>query len=138
MSEKAFCGGRSRCAAITAALGTRAVVLVGIMGAGKSSIGRRLAHALELPFYDADEEVERAARSTISEIFAQMGEKAFRDGERNSQRQVFAFEQLGVRRLRRHRDEWSEKQSSHRYCGCAGHQLETDQRCEVVHENLSL
>ena len=58
------------------------LVLVGLMGAGKSSIGRRLAAALAMPFYDADEEVERAARRTIPEIFAEMGEQAFRDGER--------------------------------------------------------
>lgn len=60
----------------------RTLVLVGLMGAGKSSIGRRLATALGMPFYDADEEVERAARRTIPEIFAEMGEQAFRDGER--------------------------------------------------------
>jgi shikimate kinase len=65
-----------------APLRNRTVVLVGLMGAGKSSIGRRLAHALDMPFFDADEEVERAARLTIPEIFAEMGEKAFRDGER--------------------------------------------------------
>src|ERR1700761_7313550 len=60
----------------------RPIVLVGLMGAGKSSVGRRLAHALGLPFFDADEEVEKAARRTIPEIFAEMGEPAFRDGER--------------------------------------------------------
>ena len=60
----------------------RAIVLVGLMGAGKSSVGRRLAHALDLPFFDADEEVEKAARRTVAEIFAEMGEAAFRDGER--------------------------------------------------------
>jgi shikimate kinase len=60
----------------------RTVVLVGLMGAGKSSIGRRLAQTLDLPFFDADEEVERAARRSISEIFAELGEPAFRDGER--------------------------------------------------------
>jgi shikimate kinase len=81
MSEKAFCGGRSRCAEITAALGTRAVVLVGIMGAGKSSIGRRLSARLRLPFLDADTEIERAHAMTIPEIFASYGEQHFRDGE---------------------------------------------------------
>jgi shikimate kinase len=60
----------------------RAIVLVGLMGAGKSSVGRRLAQALGLPFFDADEEVEKAARRTIPEIFTEMGEAAFRDGER--------------------------------------------------------
>jgi shikimate kinase len=60
----------------------RAIVLVGLMGAGKSSVGRRLAHTLGLPFFDADDEVVKAARATIPEIFAEMGEAAFRDGER--------------------------------------------------------
>ena len=63
-------------------LRNRTIVLVGLMGAGKSSVGRRLALALDLPFFDADEEVERAARRTIPEIFADLGETAFRDGER--------------------------------------------------------
>jgi 3-dehydroquinate synthase len=63
-------------------LRNRTIVLVGLMGAGKSSIGRRLAQLLGLPFFDADEEVERAARRTIPEIFADLGETAFRDGER--------------------------------------------------------
>lgn len=58
------------------------IVLVGLMGAGKSSIGRRLAHALNMPFYDADDEVVRAAGRSIPDIFADLGEKAFRDGER--------------------------------------------------------
>lgn len=52
------------------------------MGVGKSSVGRRLANALGLPFRDADAEVESAAGRTIPEIFAQLGEPAFRDGER--------------------------------------------------------
>lgn len=60
----------------------RTIALVGLMGVGKSSVGRRLAHALELPFRDADAEVEEAAGRTIPEIFAEMGEPAFRDGER--------------------------------------------------------
>jgi shikimate kinase len=60
----------------------RPIVLVGLMGAGKSSVGRRLALALGLPFFDADDEVEKAARRKIPEIFAEMGEPAFRDGER--------------------------------------------------------
>ncbi|MEC9434666.1 MAG: shikimate kinase [Pseudomonadota bacterium] len=60
----------------------RAVVLVGLMGAGKTSVGRRLAAALGAPFVDSDEEVERAARMTVPEIFASMGEPSFRDGER--------------------------------------------------------
>lgn len=58
------------------------VVLVGLMGAGKSSVGRRLAVRLGLPFIDADEEIEKSAGMTIPEIFARHGEAAFRDGER--------------------------------------------------------
>jgi len=64
------------------ALNTRTIALIGLPGVGKSSIGRRLASALELPFRDADEEVERAAGRSISEIFAERGETEFRDGER--------------------------------------------------------
>jgi len=60
----------------------RTVVLVGLMGAGKSAIGRRVAQRLGLAFVDADSEIERAAGQTIPEIFAQHGEAAFRDGER--------------------------------------------------------
>jgi shikimate kinase len=60
----------------------RTVVLVGLMGAGKTSVGRRLAAALDLPFRDSDEEVERAAGRTVAEIFADRGEAEFRDGER--------------------------------------------------------
>jgi shikimate kinase len=69
-------------AGITAALGRRPVVLVGMMGAGKSTVGRRLAARLGLPFMDADSEIERAhANMTIPEIFAVHGEPYFRDGE---------------------------------------------------------
>lgn len=60
----------------------RTIALVGLMGVGKSSVGRRLATALNLPFRDADTEVEAAAGRTIPEIFAALGEPAFRDGER--------------------------------------------------------
>lgn len=63
-------------------LRARTITLVGLMGVGKSSVGRRLAHALELPFKDADHEIEAAAGRTIPEIFADMGEPAFREGER--------------------------------------------------------
>jgi shikimate kinase len=63
-------------------LGSRAVVLVGMMGAGKSSIGRRLGARLALPFVDADSEIEVAANATITEIFDKHGEEYFRDGER--------------------------------------------------------
>jgi len=61
---------------------TRTVALVGMMGAGKSSIGRRLATRLNVPFKDADTEIESAAGCSISEIFERYGEPAFRDGER--------------------------------------------------------
>jgi len=61
---------------------TRTVALVGMMGAGKSSIGRRLAARLNVPFKDADSEIEHAAGCSISQIFERYGEPAFRDGER--------------------------------------------------------
>ncbi len=67
--------------ALVAALGPRSVVLVGMMGAGKSSIGRRLASRLAIPFVDADTEIEKAAGMTIPEIFAAHGEPYFRAGE---------------------------------------------------------
>jgi shikimate kinase len=60
----------------------RSIVLVGLMGAGKSSVGRRLAARLGLPFVDADTEVEAAAGCTIEEMFETHGEQYFRDGER--------------------------------------------------------
>lgn len=60
----------------------RTVALVGMMGAGKSSIGRRLAARLQVPFRDADAEIELAAGCSISDIFERYGEPAFRDGER--------------------------------------------------------
>jgi shikimate kinase len=61
--------------------GERSIVLVGIMGAGKSAIGRRLAQRLELSFVDADDEIEAAAGCTIEDIFARYGEAEFRKGE---------------------------------------------------------
>lgn len=63
-------------------LGARSLVMVGLMGCGKSSVGRRLAARLDIPFVDADDEIERAAQKTIPEIFADHGETSFRDGER--------------------------------------------------------
>lgn len=60
----------------------RTIALVGLMGAGKSCIGRRLAQRLDLPFVDADREIEEAAGCSIEEIFERHGEQAFRDGER--------------------------------------------------------
>jgi shikimate kinase len=62
--------------------GNRAIVLVGLMGAGKTSIGRRLADRLGIPFVDADHEIEKAAGKSIPDIFADHGEAQFRDGER--------------------------------------------------------
>jgi shikimate kinase len=67
--------------AVVRALGSRSVVLVGMMGAGKSSIGRRLASRLGIPFIDADTEIESAAGMTIPEIFEKHGEPYFRAGE---------------------------------------------------------
>jgi shikimate kinase len=60
----------------------RPIVLVGLMGVGKTTVGRRLAARLGLPFVDADQEIESAAGMTISEIFDRFGEQHFRDGER--------------------------------------------------------
>ena len=60
----------------------RTIVLVGLMGAGKTCIGRRLARQLDLPFADADEEIVAAAGASIPEIFAAYGESTFREGER--------------------------------------------------------
>lgn len=68
-------------AEISAALGTRSIVLVGMMGAGKSTIGRRLSARLRLPFLDADFEIEAAAGMSIPDIFEAHGEPHFRDGE---------------------------------------------------------
>jgi shikimate kinase len=84
MAETATPAGASTSqeAEITTALGTRSVVLVGMMGAGKSTIGRRLSARLHLPCFDADSEIELAhAGMTIPEIFAAHGEPYFRDGE---------------------------------------------------------
>ena len=61
---------------------SRTIVLVGLMGAGKTKIGRRLAARLNLPFFDSDTEIEAAAGETIEEIFRNRGEAVFRDGER--------------------------------------------------------
>ena len=62
---------------------SRTVALVGLMGAGKTTVGRRLAHALQLPFVDADEAIVEAAGRPIADIFAERGECDFRRGERN-------------------------------------------------------
>ncbi|MGA7324495.1 MAG: shikimate kinase [Rhodomicrobium sp.] len=67
--------------AMRAMLGNRSIVLIGMMGCGKSSVGRRLAAALDLPFNDADVAIEHAAGMTIEEIFEVHGEPYFREGE---------------------------------------------------------
>lgn len=68
--------------AILEALGPKSVVLIGLMGAGKTAVGKRLAAKLDLPFVDADKEIEEAAGQSIAEIFAEHGEAYFRQGER--------------------------------------------------------
>jgi shikimate kinase len=73
---------QERLARIRDALGTRSIVLIGLMGAGKTAVGRRLANRLDLPFIDADTEIEMAAGASVSEIFAEHGESYFRQGER--------------------------------------------------------
>jgi shikimate kinase len=75
-------------AAIIAALGRRSIVLVGMMGSGKSSVGRRLAARIGIPFVDADAEIEKAAGMSITDIFAVRGEAEFRSGETRVIRRV--------------------------------------------------
>src|SRR5580692_6847615 len=72
---------RASAAAILGLLGSRSIVLVGMMGVGKSSIGRRLGARLGVPFVDADAEIEKAAGMSIADIFARHGEESFRSGE---------------------------------------------------------
>jgi shikimate kinase len=71
-------------------LGSRCIVLVGMMGAGKTSIGRRLAQALHLAFVDADAEIEKAANLSIPEIFSNYGEAHFREGEKRVMARLLA------------------------------------------------
>ena len=73
--------GAASAAAILTRLGRRSIVLIGMMGVGKSSVGRRLAARLEIPFVDADTEIEKAAGMSITDIFARHGEADFRSGE---------------------------------------------------------
>jgi shikimate kinase len=80
--EGAFSAGPEAAARVGAALGARVIALVGMMGSGKTSIGKRLAARLSLPFVDSDGEIETAAGMTITEIFDRHGEPYFRDGER--------------------------------------------------------
>jgi len=81
MTDTALQNDANASAAVLAALGSRSIVLVGMMGVGKSSIGRRLAMRLGIPFVDADTEIEKAAGMSISDIFAHRGEADFRGGE---------------------------------------------------------
>lgn len=71
-----------RSSTIRRALGGRSIVLVGIMGVGKSTIGKRLSQYLDIPFVDADKEIEKAAGMSVTDIFEQFGEEAFRSGEK--------------------------------------------------------
>ena len=80
----------SAAASIKRRLGARSLVMVGLMGCGKSSVGRRLATRLDVPFLDADDEIERSAQKTIPEIFADHGEACFRDGERRVIRRLLS------------------------------------------------
>src|SRR5215831_13936254 len=80
--ETVTVGAERRAAPLRRFVPCRTIVLVGLMGAGKSKIGRRLAARLNLPFFDSDHEIEMAAGESIEEIFANRGEKVFRDGER--------------------------------------------------------
>ncbi len=68
--------------AVRNALGSRSLVMVGLMGCGKSSVGRRLATRLGMPFVDTDDEIERVAGKSITDIFSDWGETEFRNGER--------------------------------------------------------
>ncbi len=71
-----------RASTIRRALNGRSIVLVGIMGVGKSTIGKRLSQYLDIPFIDADKEIEKAAGMSVEDIFEQFGEEAFRSGEK--------------------------------------------------------
>ena len=81
MSDTLHRSGAPAESAIVAALAQRSIVLIGMMGAGKSSVGRRLAARLGIPFVDADSEIEEAAKMTIPEIFQKYGEADFRSVE---------------------------------------------------------
>ena len=69
---------RAQCETIRSLLGKRSIVLVGLMGAGKSAIGRKVAAMLEIPFLDADAEIETASKMTIADLFEEYGEPEFR------------------------------------------------------------
>lgn len=75
----------------------RPIVLVGMMGVGKSSVGKRLSALLDCPFVDADDEIERSAQMTIPEIFEHYGEEYFRDGERRVIARMIAKQEIGLK-----------------------------------------
>lgn len=77
----------------------RPIVLVGMMGVGKTTVGRKLATMLNVPFCDADEEIEKAAQMSIAEIFAQFGEPYFRSGERRVIARLVGEDGAPVRRV---------------------------------------
>ena len=81
-------GNKPLARAVRRALQKRSIILVGMMGSGKSSIGRRLAAALEMPFVDADTEIEHAAGMSIEDMFAVHGEPYFREGEERVIRRI--------------------------------------------------
>ena len=83
----------------------KTIVLVGLMGAGKSCVGRRLAATIGLPFVDADREIEEAAGCSIPDLFSRYGEAAFRDGERRVIQRLLQRipARAGDRRRRLHR-----------------------------------
>ncbi|TLP46770.1 MULTISPECIES: shikimate kinase [Cohaesibacter] len=79
-SEKSDGGEREK--RLVSALNGRPIIMVGLMGAGKTTIGRRLANRLSIPFRDADHEIEAAANMSVADIFAEHGETHFREGEK--------------------------------------------------------
>ncbi len=81
---------------IPAWIGERYIILVGLMGAGKSNLGKRIANATNLPFKDSDHEIEIAADASISEIFEKFGETYFRDGERRVIARLLGGEQAVI------------------------------------------
>jgi shikimate kinase len=87
-AENGSGGSKPLARSVRRALQKRSIILVGMMGSGKSSIGRRLAAALDLPFVDADAEIEEAAGMTIEDMFAVHGEPYFREGEERVIRRI--------------------------------------------------
>jgi shikimate kinase len=87
-AENGSGGSRPLARSVRRALEKRSIILVGMMGSGKSSIGRRLAAALDLPFVDADAEIEEAAGMAIDDMFAVHGESYFREGEERVIRRI--------------------------------------------------